>query len=426
MKYIHAHTKSNQRSLAGFTLIELMVSMAVTIILVLFVNSIFATAGGAVRNGVAISRLIGATTIVTKQMDEDAQGMVGPRDGGFLVILNKRLKDVRLTPDDPSRNDAGSATAKANLPDLRVDQIGWIRNRGNLKPLAPGGILADPSSSYSSASHVRIWYGHCLITDPDGSSPSRDELGEPDSPNEIGINFVLGRQALFLDGNIKNPTGIHQDKRVQVYAENAYADANIVGDGLGQGAPNAKLYMGLTDIAGQSLDDIRREFSNAASSGTSQMARLAASFVYGENRLHANPDPDIEKGYENWQIAQMHPIFVNHVSEMEVSFAGDYEDNDGRIDMETIEAEGSESGAQKRSYETIKWYDAENPPTGDLSENEISVGSGFSGYAFVPGRSNWPHMVRIRFRAHDTRGQIAGPDGLTGQVYEVIIKVKRD
>lgn len=420
------HTKHNQHSFAGFTLIELMVSMAVTIILVLFVNSIFATAGGAVRNGVAISRLIGATTIVTKQMDEDAQGMVGPRDGGFLVILNKRLKDVRLTPNDPSRDDAGSASAKANLPDLRVDQIGWIRSRGNLKPLAPGGILADPSSSYSSASHVRIWYGHCLITETDGSTPDNDELGETGTPNEIGINFVLGRQALFLDGSITNPIGVPQDKRVQVYADSAIADANVVGDGLGQGAPTAKLYMGLTDIAAQSLDDIRRKFGTAASSGTPQMARLAASFVFGSNRLHANPDPSIEEGYENWQIAQMHPIFVNHVSEMEVSFAGDYEDNDGRIDMVTIEAGGQGSGSRTRSYETINWYDAENPPTGgNLSENEISVGD-YTGYAFVPGKNNWPHMVRIRFRAHDTRGQIAGPDGLTGQVYEVIIRVKRD
>lgn len=420
-------TKNNQHTFAGFTLIELMVSMAVTIILVLFVNSIFATAGSAVRNGVAISRLIGATTIVTKQIDEDAQGMVGPRDGGFLVILNKRLKDVRLTPNDPSREDAGSASARANLPDLRVDQIGWIRTRGNLKPLAPGGILADPSSSASSASHVRIWYGHCLITTPDGATPDKEELGETGTPNEIGINFVLGRQALFLDGNITNPLGVHQDKRVQIYADSAAADANVVGDGLGQGAPTAKLYMGLTDVAAQSLDDIRREFSNAASTGKSQMARLAASYVFGSNRLHANPNPDIENGYQNWQIAQMHPIFVNHVSEMEVAFAGDYEDNDGRIDMITVETGAEGSGSRSRSYETINWYDSENPPTGaDLSDNEISVGNDYAGYAFVPGNNNWPHMVRIRFRAHDTRGQIAGPDGLTGQVYEVIIKVKRD
>ena len=404
----------------AFTLIELMVSMAVTIILVLFVNSIFATAGGAIRQGVATSSLVGSTTIVTKQISDDARSMVGPRDGGFLVILNKRLKNVRLTPADPDPDEVTGA-AREGLPDLRVDQIAWVSNRGNLQPLTPGGIAGDPTGNFSNASHVRIWYGHCLKTEPDGKTPSDKELGK-DEPNDMGINFVLGRQALFLDGTVAKGTA-DPDRQAKIYAANARSNASITGDGLGTSSPGSQLYYGLTDIAAQSLDDIRREFAEASSSGISQMTQLATEFIFARERLHVNTQPDASLGLQNWQFAQMHGAFVNHVSEVEISFAGDYENNDGFIDMESYTVEATEAGERSQQFSRIKWYDFENKPTGgNVSENEILGGKG---WAFVPGKNNWPHMVRFRFRAHDIRGQLAGADRLPGAIYEVIIKVKR-
>lgn len=400
---------------AAFTMIELLVAIAVTVVMILFVNSIFSTAGGAISTGVAASQVLETSIVISEQIDRDAKSMLGPRQGGFLVILNKIYKDIPVGPNDPDPDEV-SGTQKTILPDPRSDQVYWVAQRGTLKPMTPGGLDHDPLNHRSSAAFVRMWYGHVARTyEKGGSAPDLGE-GIPSDPNRRAIDWILGRQALLLDPSV-DPMLVH--------AETAKVNADV--KNLDTELSRAdKLFRGTTDVARQSLSSIQADFRKAASTTTTTSnlndfeASTVREYLFADRRLDANPSPDIEGEYDLGHVAQMHPVFVEHVSEFEVTFAGDYDDKPG-IDLYT----GAEANPAIGRFEgAIRWYDGETDPPTRLDTQKITAPLG-NGYVFVPFGSNWPHMIRLRFRVHDARGRVGGQDGIPGQIFEQIIQIPR-
>src|SRR5688572_15441461 len=105
-----------RRFAAAFTILEMLVAVAITLVMVLFLNQIFTSIAGTVTLGVATSDIIQANAFFTKQLGDDAEAMTGPLENGFLVILQYQVNNAKLRAEDTT-----STT-------LRSDQIIWIRS----------------------------------------------------------------------------------------------------------------------------------------------------------------------------------------------------------------------------------------------------------------------------------------------------------
>jgi prepilin-type N-terminal cleavage/methylation domain-containing protein len=387
----------------GFTFIEMLVAMAIAVGMMLFVNSIVGHSVDAVRLGEATSQIIEASRMISDQVTRDIEQMVPPSKGGVLMILNKSYTVRVLSTDAP-----GNPT-----PNIRSDQLIFVRFKGRLEPLCPQG---DNSFTYdanaaASSSYVRMWYGHCVVTEPDGTTlpPTAPILGAVGERNEFAANWVFGRQALFLVDNGLYPAWATH------HAENARTATATVGATLdGQPAPN-QLFHGTTDVAAETLRSL-----SAGINPTGLLDKASAlSYAYNEERLRVNLQAPANNNTALY--AQGHSSFVQNCSSFTIQFAGDY-DGDGQIDKDGPTVAGIDTG-------NIIWYGVQddgtvfNPPQPQLQPVAATLVD--SGYIFGSGMpSLWPRLIRMRFRLHADRSLIAGSDGKPGRNYEIILPIK--
>jgi type II secretory pathway pseudopilin PulG len=419
-------------SVPGFTLLEMLLAAAITVVMVLFLNTVFTAISGTVSLGVATSDIIQANTVLTGQLGDDAAAMVGPTNGGFLVILQKRVSNVRLRPDDPP-----SSTQRA-------DQIIWIRSTSGNPPLTPRtpGHPASYDPAATTATHARVWYGHVLRTDPSGLSAS--ELGQPGS-NSAAIHWILGRQALFLDASPQSA--------VHINSSAAYPNWYVTGY-MPPSAPADAWYKGLSDVFDRDLAAIQAYFYGDLSNPLNPVPGVGFPtgpyrFTYGDFRLWSNPDP-AGGGVETWQIAQAHAHFLSNVSDLRIDFSGDFDDVLG-VDTDLISggilwyshfynnpAQGQRGGLPYDGNEPITYAPVlHGPPLtlgGFASDGSLVPRAIYqvnpmphadAAFTFVPLGIDWPQMIRFRYRVHDPRGQLADRDGLRGKLFERIIQVRR-
>lgn len=485
---------------AGFTLVEMLVTIGIAAIMMLGIQKIFSTTSEAISIGKGTGDMLVSTQMINEHFVNDGEEMVGPGEGGVLVILNYLVNDAdgfRHTSDGPWSPLIAEDVENGSRYPIRSDQLMFIRKRGELEPICPGG--QGNFCNDSSAAYVRMWYGHLLRTNPNGSDPEGN-AGGPDrqfGPNNLGwvagmsglntlaIDWILGRQATFLDPS-DVASGWNLDARGG-FVNGAYrngAEYNAPVSGYGGSIPGNIVelaYMGLTDIATQAFEGVPTFGANVGSTGLSFSADMTGtysvgagnavgagngipysnvySYTYGDRRLRVNSIPQYAAGsgtseYNSWQIAQTHPIFAEHVSGFVIEFAGDYLDGvhtvgkpigllvdtngdgvfgDGIVDTEN-------DGADNIS---IKWYSMDNPPPPGVFSNSFQ-GSGVTpindngtdsnvslpvfahrGFVFKSGagQTSWPRMIRIRYRLHDVRGQVSGTDGEFGRWFEQIIEV---
>ena len=444
----------------GFTLVELLVAIAVTGVMIVAVNAIFATVTEAVRRGSGVTEVIGDARVIGDQLARDFENMIGPNEGGFLVIMNYRVRGsgnsgVHMLPEDDYDGDGAVDSNEPHRDWVRSDQIVFIRRRGDLEPMCPGN--QNSYSNSSNAAYVRFWLGHALRTNADGSTPGGG-LGV--APNQYAGDWILGRQALFLNLDV---TGVNN------VADGAWFDADTSGMGTG-----GSLYNGYTDMAeyGLSTEDDgsdngcmvggaepadtlgvaspdRRLWANLPAESTQQKdgyAERAYNYTYATSpaqRLHCNPFP---QGYDAWRIGQMHAYLSGHVSDIEIHFAGDYDGN-GRIDRSSaddrsgdvtwyglgetgIPPDGANGFVSRASSSTGPQpiYDGPLPFGGGAGPRDIGVRSADQAYVFRHGSSaaNWPYLIRIRYRLLDSRGRVGDADGEPGRWFEQVFPVNRD
>lgn len=473
------------RRQSGFTLVEMLVAISIAAIMFFLINELFNSTQRAVSQGMAVSDIITNTRSAETMLQRDARFMVGPHDvnrddatGGVLVILQHAI--------DPAsgvqirRGPRGNA----QTPDrpIRSDQLMFIRTRENEYPMTPSNANTfTPFNDNGTARYLRVWYGHVSRTNADGSNPG-NLLGQ--GPERLANDWILGRQALFIGEGGETPPIRAIGGWVNAQVQNVPGNVN-------------NLYMGTADYARFSMFDPNEPNGCmvGADTTTGEQAgiRLAASrnlngyrtvavenYTFAGARLRVNPFPGNDN-YESWQIAQMHPYFMEHVSDFVVEFAGDYTTGvtgnnaalipDGELDQHIPFSNGIDSHG--RSYAEIeaggiKWYThpayANNPnlpatydsrkpltfavPTAathpfyaPASYNNASAAfvwrhddhndrPDFGGdpnllVANLNQSSWWPYLIRIRYRMHDSRGQIESGDGQHGMWFEHVIRVRR-
>lgn len=206
--------RSMRTRMAGFTLIELMISIAIVLVLMVGVNFIFSSVGQATGMTQAVSR-------VTREM----QGAQSVMNRDFITADMKNAPYVIIrsfaTPGFKDRNDYTSAIDQASP---RLDSAGtlsmfntdnrihrtdlllffsrdkFVRQTGG-GTFSPGNVRVEPYLSDMSTQEAMIWYGHLRL--PDDSSPGNfvNPGTQPlaTNPNNFfASQWILGRVAILL------------------------------------------------------------------------------------------------------------------------------------------------------------------------------------------------------------------------------------
>lgn len=433
----------------GFTLIELLVTFAVLSIMFFLINQLFNDTVRAVTLGAQNIDITDTVQAINNQMQADAAAMVppDPTSGawGFLIIVNQRVQDVNMP-------EPGGSSATVD-EELRSDQLYFIRSAdtagSELRPLSPATTSGYTSSSTLDSAFARVYYGHVDRTAADGTI-NGTLAGTTDAArgiNQNGWNWLLGRQALLLP-NSESGSPMHIDGALPTS-----------GFSMSSGTSPNQMYMGLHDVSDRRLyhtspTNTHQSIFAPVTPGSNSHIELDLTttvattvndlqdLTFKDERLKANPFPGDNRAYELWQIAQMHPVLAEGVSEFIVQFAGDYEGSGGADGVGDDELDRDGSG-------NIKWYDYTNTtssstpnlygayqyPGSSVVEESTNFTNADHMYVFGPNdAANWPWLLRIRYRIHDQRGRLtsfsqaanAGAgDTITGRWVEVILPVKR-
>jgi hypothetical protein len=352
---------------------------------------------------------------MTEQVGGDISSIVPATSNGILVIVNKSV-NAKITFDEPA------ATA------CRVDQLMFIRTKGDAEPMTPSSNNGFAGSGEAMEPFLKVCYGHGVRTNASGATLATAP-GQAGTPDEFAANWVFTRHAMFFkpSATAGAPASIH--------AEGAWYDAATT-HGSYTGPSPQTVYMGALDVAELGLASI--DFENGAmfgvlaagATGANVAKRLfmddndatyaskALDYTFATERIRVNTSP--VNNYAPGMVAQMHSLLATGVIEFAVAFAGDY-DGDGLVDTVAGNA--------------IKWYDAATaPPTGAAGFDGVlphpisqAGGAAHADQAFVfrhgSGETRWPQMIRIRYRLVDAQGRLASPDGGAGRAFELVARI---
>lgn len=445
----------NQLRNKAFTIVELIVAVAVTVLMLLMINSLFNDTSRAVSAGIGLSDVIGIERAMVDQIGKDAAGMHPPENtssglgGGILIISNELITGARHL----------ERFNKEGVRDVRADGVVWIVRRASAVafkdlPVAPATEdtydAVPPDKMDGNGTYVRIYYGHGLRTNSDGSGGAATV-----KDNGIANSWPLLRHALFFmnrDESVDpgdDPFWPHDvTNPAYVSAVGAFHDSGIQSSTTGgtlrdgytdladityssSGAPTNGVLFG--NIAGDGNGAAIYAQIAVATPNTDDYFDQASKLIFsGNNRMRTNPKPTVGANtadpFPPSQMAQMHNLLTPNVSDFIVEFAADQE-FDGQIDL----AAGGD----------IKWYSALDPPSyatqfpvGHSKAGVDTLAPEISGGIIIFRHDypeHWPHMLRIRYRLHDPRSSVVSEDPepgtaastKNGKWFEHIIRVQR-
>ena len=482
---------------SGFTLVELLVAVALTALIIGFVNQLLNSTTTAVSRGVQFGDIIANNRAISERLFEDGQGMVAPQPAtaegnpaGMLVIFGREITRPGagvFMPDPLNADPSGRFFA----PGVRSDQLMFIKENENpvVETLAPVSDTSFAGKRQHAASYSKVWWGHLQRTKADPTAGPSTTLDDPspDGENYAGWGWILGRQELFLT----DPTPTPPPVPLPVFGVPPVHVAGVAWDSP-VAAPPAYFpgtipvaqqvnWGGFSDVSEHPLDNAGRSavdpqalIAETTADGLffdgmpdAVYRQQAYNMLFPEERLRVNDHPAAP--YEAWRIAQMYPYVSQGVSDFIVEFAADA-NADGQIDVDytapaplLYDNKPDPLPVPPGSNEPrIVWYSSQpafQPATApfDFSAyaafpNLPAAGAGDPMAAGPAGSNadvvftwrhdfpdNWPYLIRIRYRVHDTRGEVrtAQDDGLgtftytgndiaqAGRWFEVILPVAR-
>lgn len=233
----------------AFTLVELMISIAIAVLILVGINLIFRTTADTVGAGQALNEAMRAQRALTSNLQTDIAGYDSTGAGGaptsdtgaaaasdapFILINSTRVAAFRNRQDELSNADyvanVGSASmsqldamirttdegitplAQLNRRNHRVDQLTFF-SKGifNRQTANDGHYVGN-----FSAAEAMIWYGHLDVYNgvgnidvagsyPGPGTPASGGVVNPD--NQYAADWRLGRQAILMQEPRLNGTG---------------------------------------------------------------------------------------------------------------------------------------------------------------------------------------------------------------------------
>lgn len=367
---------SRRRAAPGFTLIELMVSIAIVLVLILGVNTVFKIASDAVGAGDAYSTASRDNRSVQSVIASDFRSMV-VEGAPFIVITSAVQPAFRNSPDQQADRDfnpnlpgilqqqpailtvdnngdgrEGASPGETISPayynhrNHRVDGITFFASGVFRRQTGDVGQFVSPRTSYEAFIH----YGHLRLhdgtantihdsttgTNGDGAYPNpgirpRAAAAEPNPYNFFATDWVLGRsQVLLVEGMVAPPTSGVLPPGVEHHQRDA---------GTGPPGELAPLsHNSLATVEWGTGQPIRTDHSRFDLANTS-IAQIKDQFAFNVNtapvssggeawwpwvnyRFCANVHPT--RPIEPADVAQTSPLFLRGCTQFIVEFAGDY------------------------------------------------------------------------------------------------------
>ncbi len=356
----------------AFTLVELLISLALMVVLMLGVNYIFGSVGAATGNAQALSRITREAQAMQNMIYTDLFSGVAP-DAPFLAIssqvrVSHRTLQEELAgePQEPRRQDITSFFIRGNFP----------RQTGN-----DGYLVAD-----QSAVEAWVWYGH---VDMPGSA-GRMRPGQGDKTvnpvNYFASQWALGRVAMLLIDPI-GPLGsgtISANGVNQRFIERKTATglAPLAVSSVGDTEPGVRLEDSRYDLAGTSFrafSEILKAYIPSNPIWTGRMMLDDTANVAAHRRFLA--DPYFRGSIDSAKFASKAPLFAEHCSEFVVEFAGDFVTQDVAGVITAYGADGQTDFIVAQTtppMRRVRWYGFPRDvagPTG-LGPDGVILGAG--------------------------------------------------
>ncbi len=273
----------NRRSSTGFTLVEMLVAMMVTLLLIAALAQAFAIVGENVSQGRAAIELTGGLRSVANQLQEDLQGItVQARpwtdDGagaGYLEVVEgpdrTRLPSTDCDWSADGTNDTDPTVTNTSLGDL--DDILAFTTRNATSPFV--GQYVDSSNTVqplaSSLAEVVWWiqFDDQYPTDPDEANGVQDS----------GENYMVYRRVLLIRPDL-NGTSTGYFKQWTVNDDSPAPNATNSAPGY------SRLRRELTDFFSQNDVSVRLRWAlNGSNLVVTAFANSLADLTARENRF---------------------------------------------------------------------------------------------------------------------------------------------
>jgi prepilin-type N-terminal cleavage/methylation domain-containing protein len=333
------------RRRAGFTLLEVMISLALVVILVLGINEVFSLSSQTVGVGQTLSGIQRDNRAAQFVFYSDLRSAV-LKDPPCFIIRSERLSAFRNRPDRDADHDNKALTIDLNKDGIegnapgevippaiynsrshRLDRLGFFardlfhRQTGNDATLV----------SNMSGSEAWIVYGH--LKQPDNTDPNAGaynsnfklpgELDPIRNPNNyFATQWILGRTVMVLRNSIDgaiidNP---YSNQKQQFIKRSSSGDINLTPlSENSQAADGQRIQWSRYDLADTSIDQMRTlvgNFPNDVNS-SSNFWDILLGFRYQGNTLPLKP-------LTSAGAAQTVPCFLPHCTQFIVEYAGDY------------------------------------------------------------------------------------------------------
>ncbi len=198
------------KSRRGFTLVELMISVALALVLLLGINQVFKITGDTVGAGQTLSEATRDARAAVAVMTSDFHNFASNSPLMVISCQTSMVGAGRVYGDTPTpfyylnhtdelSGDALAATltpAILNYHSHRCDMIGFFVSGNYHRQAANDTALVDDMTS----SEAWVWYGHLNVADPINGG---NAIGS--GINKYASNLVLGRRVILL--RQKNSSG---------------------------------------------------------------------------------------------------------------------------------------------------------------------------------------------------------------------------
>lgn len=461
-----------RRGERGITLVEMMVSLAITTFVVLVINQLFNSVVSTVERGTQAGELLQKSRTFDEQIAFETELQInsdasvpanwqsrmvgpagrdgnGPEPGGFLAIVQRNVT-APLTVEDGIRGV--TRTIRSDQLMFIYDQVSPLNapETKRLPTMAPASSITFTGDQRDSmyADYVRMWYGHVLQVREDQDPTSINmatggydsiDLGATDAgnPNVLAQDWVLGRHALFLTDAlpVDVPGGDPSSEPYGPYVSVPISGASV-NRITGISGPAPRLANGVSDVVDMTLEELITTIYAPLPSSAYHSQMLISMFTTMPLLTSAQP-VGITGEMRAWDNSPTHTYFMGGVSDFIVEFAGDLANAHftGPFDPTLV---GQDGELDRDGQGRIKWYTALNPnnpglpttynnekpvtylapqpnwypPNAQTAANVSIVNRADSAFVWQHDTSNgfvsWPWMIRIRYRLHDRRGDFAG------------------
>lgn len=364
----HSH---NHRGRRAFTLIELMISIALVLILMIGINQVFKVTGQAVGTTQAIAEGVRGARAVQSCFEDDLKSIV-TREAPFMIIRSQRIAAFRNRADEAGDGDYvpaptatpaqidqairtvdldgdGIESTVAGNPEFtprtllgrrnfRIDQLSFFRTGKLRRQTGNDGVYAANMTS----NEAWVWYGHLKLPDPTQALNAHKEpgtgipvaFGNPENAQTNPNNFyasqwILGRFAMLL--REPDPSGqIYDDSNPPIVQEHIPRQTgDMLLEPLGQRSPSTgtgtaqfEVQWGRYDLAGTTMALFKPILTNIIATPPAGIPKWYEGTRGLSYRFQANPYPPTP--LDSLEMARCAPLLLPHCSQFIVEFAGDF------------------------------------------------------------------------------------------------------